>query len=361
MKKIAILLILISGIVLFDACKKAETDPKLDMSTAVKPVVSEPAEGSEIQLTKETANDTVTFSWNAAQYSLDDLASTSYLLQIVQADSSFDGAKELISTIETSFSTTQAELNNTLISMGLTPLVPTNMKFRVSSSLKSYDDGKTIPHTVLDSDVINTMMTAYESSGPPEYAKLWVPGDYQGWAPDVAPNIFSVEDDGMYSGYVYYPAESASFLFKFTDQPNWDGTNYGTGASAGTLDPAGDNLEVPGAGNYFITADINNLLWSHELRNFTLVGSMTDWGNEPDIELTWDADNMVWTVTMDFAADDAFKWRANLAWDFDYGINNPDDGKLTPGGNDVIVTTSGNYTVNLYLNEAFPRYELIAN
>lgn len=362
MKKIAILLILISGIVLFDACKKAETDPKLDMSTAVKPAITEPTDGAVIVLTEDTAEDMVTFSWSAAVYNLDDLASTTYLLQIVQADSSFDGAKQLISTTETTLSISQTELNNTLISMGLEPLVAAGLQLKVAASLKSYDDGIVIPSSVLDSDLVNVTITPYENAGPVEYPKLWVPGDYQGWAPDAAPSLYSIEDDGMYSGYVYYPPESASMLFKFTDQPNWDGTNYGTGATPGTLDPAGDNLDIPeGTGNYYLTANINDLVWTYELRNFALVGTMTDWGNEPDIDLIWDAENMVWTVTMDLPAAAEFKWRANSAWDFDYGINDPDNGKLTPGGGNIVVGAAGNYTINLYLNEAFPRYELIAN
>jgi hypothetical protein len=364
MKKIAILLILISGIVLLDACKKAETDPKLDFSQSVAPEITEPADGSSFVLTKEEADNTITFKWSAASYSLDNLASTFYLLQMIYTDPGEGGELkdvELISTTETTYSITYAEINNTLLSAGFTPGVAADVTIRVSSSLKSYDDGGVIEASVLTSKTIGLSLTPYGTAGPPEYAKLWVPGDYQGWAPDLAPNVYSVEDDGIYSGYVYYPPESASFLFKFTDQPNWDGTNYGTGATPGTLDPAGDNLEVAGAGNYFLTANLNDLIWTNELLNFALVGTMTEWGTLPDLELTWDADNLIWTITLDLAADAEFKWRANSDWAVNLGINDPDDGLLVQEGANIIPGVAGNYTVNLYLYEAYPRYELIAN
>ncbi len=361
MKKITLFLILISGIILFDACQKVTTDPVLDMSTAVSPAITSPADGASLVLTADNADSTITFEWSAAVYNLTDLAATSYLLQMVQSDSSFDGAKDVASTIETSFTTTYAELNVVLLSLGLTPDVASDLKFRVTATLRSNSDGSVIPETILDSEIIGATITPYETSGPPEYPKLWVPGDYQGWAPDVAPNIYSPEDNNQYTGYIYYPAESASFLFKFTTEASWNGTNYGTGATPGTLDPAGDNLEVPGAGNYYLTADTEGLLWTNELRNFALVGTFNDWGGTPDQELTWDADNQMWTVTMDFAAADEFKWRANSDWAFNYGLNDPDDGFLTQEGANVIIETAGNYTVNLILSEAFPRYELIAN
>ncbi|MCB0805713.1 MAG: SusF/SusE family outer membrane protein [Bacteroidales bacterium] len=99
-------------------------------------------------------------------------------------------------------------------------------------------------------------------------AQLWVPGEYQGWAPDSAPTLTDDNNDGVFTGMVEFPASSATFQFKFTSQPNWDGTNYGAGANAGELstDGGAGNLEVPGAGTYMITADINNLTWEYVLQ-----------------------------------------------------------------------------------------------
>ena len=361
MKKIALLLILVSGIILIDACKKVETDPNLDMSKAVKSIITEPTEGGNYILLEENDTVEINFTWTAASYFPEDLALPFYVLQMVEADSSYDGAKKLISTTATVYTTTVNSLNNTLLGLGLKPDESTEMKFRVNSSLHSYDDGKVIEGTLLESDVVTASFTPYESTVPPPEGPdtLWVPGDYQGWNPGGAPNVYSHEHNGIYTGYIFYP-EGGSFEFKFTSAPDWDHTNFGNGGD-GILDTDSNagNLIVPGTGNYWLTADTVGLTWGYELQNYALIGTFNDWdGDEP---LTWDDGNQMWTVTMDFDAAAEFKWRANSAWDYNFGINDPDDGKVIQGGGNIVISAAGNYTVNLYLNEAFPRYELIAN
>jgi hypothetical protein len=101
-----------------------------------------------------------------------------------------------------------------------------------------------------------------------ELPKLWVPGEYQGWSPDTAPTIEDADEDGIFIGVVEFPDSAPSFAFKFTSQPDWDGTNYGDGGSEGTLstDGGAGDLTVPGPGSYLFTVDINNLTWSYELQ-----------------------------------------------------------------------------------------------
>jgi len=363
MKKIAFLIILITGILLVDACKKAETDPQLTMSTAVSPSITAPAEGAEIVLTEETASETVTFSWNAAQYNLTNLAFTQYLLEMAFADSSFNAAKKVATTTETNFSITQAELNSTLITMGLSADVAANMKFRVRASLNSYDDGATISETELNSNPVTAMFTPYETEGPPDYPKLWVPGAYQGWAPDAAFYIQSFEDDGNYTGYIYFPEDSESFEFKFTSQPNWDGTNYGAGETDGTLstDGGAGNLSVPGPGGYRFNVNINDLTWTYELQTWGIIGEFNGWSEQ--INMTWDDENHYLTLTYDIPAADnnRFKFRANDDWDIALGDIDPPDGKtLTSPGVDIPIT-DGNKTINLILSGPDPTYEIIEN
>ncbi|HZK06930.1 MAG TPA: hypothetical protein VFC92_01910 [Bacteroidales bacterium] len=97
---------------------------------------------------------------------------------------------------------------------------------------------------------------------------IWVPGDYQGWAPADAPTLSDANEDGVFVGTVEFPDTAPSFTFKFTSQPNWDGTNYGAGANPGELstDGGAGNLEVPAAGTYLLTVDVNNLTWTYELQ-----------------------------------------------------------------------------------------------
>lgn len=363
MKKIAFLIILITGIMLVDACKKAETDPQLDMNSAVKSAISSPAEGSAIVLTEETASEMVTFTWSAAQYNLSDLAATQYLLQMVIADSSFDVGKKIATTTETSFAITQAELNSILITMGLIPDEAANMKFRVNASLNSYDDGATISESVLESSPVTATVTPYSSEAPPEYPKLYVPGAYQGWAPADAFYIQSFEDDGNYTGYIYFPEDSETFEFKFTSEPSWDGTNYGAGETEGTLsdDSGAGNLSVPGPGGYRFNVNINDLTWTFELQTWGVIGEFNGWSEQ--INMVWDSENNFLTLTTDIAAADnnRFKFRANDDWDVAMGDIDPSDGKtLTSPGNDIPLT-DGNRTFHLILSGPTNQYEIIEN
>lgn len=359
MKKIAFFILLITGVILMDACKKVETDPVLDMSTAVAPSMTSPADGSTFVLKQENEGDEILFEWTAAQYNLTDLAAPNYKLLLVSADADFADASEVVNTTETSYSTTVGAMNNLLLSMGLDPEQASEMKMKVVASLTALNAGN-VAGSELESAVSTSTMTPY--SAATEYPKLWVPGGYQGWAPDQAPFIQSFDSDGEFTGYVYFPEDAESFEFKFTSVPGWDGINYGDGGE-GVLstDGGAGNLSVPGAGGYRFNVNINDLTWSYELQNWGVIGQFTNWEN--DIDMVWDAENNYLTLTYDVpdAEDNRFKFRANDAWDLNYGAVNPPDGEtLTPGGDDIPIE-SGNYTFHLILSGKNPKYALIKN
>jgi len=69
----------------------------------------------------------------------------------------------------------------------------------------------------------------------------------------------------------------------------------------------------------------------------------------------------MWTTTIDFEAGTEFKWRANADWAVNLGIKDPDNGTLEQNGLNIVVQDAGNYTINLYLYESVPRYEIIKN
>ena len=359
MKKITLFLILISGIVLLDACTKVETDPVLNMSTAIAPVMNAPADGSSFILTQDNAGDTIIFEWSAASYNLTDLAATSYLLQMTPVASNFDEAKDVISTNETSFTTTVGAFNTALISMGLTAGEATEVQFRVTASLRSHDDGGVIPTSAMNSEVIKSTFTTYASEVV--YPKLWVPGAYQGWSPDVAPVLQSFEDNNIFTGYIYFPEDSESFFFKFTSEPSWDGTNYGAGEGPGTLSTTGGDLELPGPGGYRLTANINDLTWTFELQTWGIIGQFNDWSEQ--INMEWDAENNYLTLTTDIPAaeENRFLFRANDDWDMKLGDIDPPDGvTLSSSGSDIPLT-DGNRTFHLILSGPEAKYELIEN
>lgn len=112
-------------------------------------------------------------------------------------------------------------------------------------------------------DAITEEYTLFINPASNNVPKLYVPGAYQGWDPANAATITDDDNNGVFIGIVEITGED--FNFKFNSQANWDGPNYGTGETNGTLsiEASAGNLEVPAAGSYEFTVDINNLTWSY--------------------------------------------------------------------------------------------------
>lgn len=361
MKKITLIFTLIIGFVIFlGSCQKDEKEPILNIDLSNSSTITLPGDGSEIVLTLEDSANQVLVSWDAATYNVSgsaELAFPTYSLQLAFADSNFAKQKELFNTQDLVYTTTVYDFNALLLRLGVPGDSTDIMELRVVSGISGS------PYTNDTSEIISVSITTFAAAPPPppaETPRLWVPGDYQGWNPGGAPNVWSPDNTGNYTGYVYYP-EGGSYEFKFTSAPDWGHTNFGSGDSEGVLstDDTAGNLKVPDFGNYYLTCDTVNLTWTNELRTFTLIGSFNDWSG--DELLTWDADNQMFTVTMDFDAAAEFKWRVNADWTYNLGDSGAGDGTLSQDGANIIIGDAGNYTVNLFLGGELATYELIAN
>jgi len=355
MKNIAIILLVIFGIGLISSCKKEPAEPVLDMTLTKSAEITAPV-NLDIVLLKDQADSLINFTWTAAEYSLTDLETVKYLLQMDTVGGGEGNPIELTSTTELSFSITVEALNSKLIAAGIPADSTGSMVFMVLSFINN-----TTEQTNAVSNVVPNTLTTYQSEGPVEYPKLYVPGDYQGWAPADAPNVFDFDGDGVYSGYIFFP-EGGTFEFKFTSDPNWDGTNYGAGATQGTLDTdaGAGNLLVPETGGYFLTIDINALTWTYELQNWGVIGQWLDWAE--DIDLIYDPADQNLSVTVEnipAAEDQRFKFRANDGWDVNLGAKDPDDGTLVPGGADIPIPDGGTLTFILRFTTPEPTYEVI--
>jgi len=359
MKKITYFIIALIGFTFLFSCEKVTKDPVLDMSKATKAVFISPANDSAFVLMQDMADSTLAvFKWAAAKYNLGDLQSTTYSLQMDLADSNFVHSKELVSTTATEFSITVGAMNDKLISMGLVAEVTDTVQFRILSFLNTETT-----YSQIYSQPISLIFTPY--SGVISYPKLYVPGDYQGWNPAAAPNVFDFNNDGIYSGYIYFP-EGGTFQFKFTSDPDWDHTNYGLGASEFALstDPAAGNLVVPGAGGYMLEVDINNLTWNYGtgVQNWSVIGEWLAWN--ADADMVYDITKQELSVTVadiPAAANQRFKFRANHAWTVNFGANTPDDGTLVQGGADIPIPDGGTLTFILRFTTPVPTYEVIKN
>ena len=369
MKKINLIFTLIIGLVLvFGSCQKVETDPTMNINQSKAAVITTPESGFELTLLLADSANPFIVNWDAASYSVSNGATLplpTYSLQMAFADSNFSTVKELYNTQELTFETNIYNFNNALILFGIPGDSTANIEMRIISGIGSAS------YTNDTSDVITMVVTPFAPPTPPpaETPRLWVPGDYQGWSPPDAPNIWSVENNGIYTGYVFYP-EGGTYEFKFTSAPDWSHSNFGAGATEGTLDtdPLAGNLSVPDFGGYVLTCDTVGLVWSFEVQNWGVIGSGIlngDWTE--DVKLDYDVANNFLTITIDVTepqdgGDLRFKFRANDGWDVNYGQGEAGTNQLALGGSDILMPEgAGNYTFILDLSQPLPTYEFHKN
>ena len=312
------------------SCKKDETMVVATPSTAINLTAS----SQTLVLTEpDSANTAVTLSWNKADFGY--AAAITYTLQISYKDSSFRKVASVGEGTSTSASFTVADLNTLLLGAKYTADQAGNVQVRilarVADSLYAFSDTMTLN------------ITPYVAKRVISYAALYVPGSYQGWAPgsETIAKLYSAKGDGAYKGYVNL-TEDTSF-FKFTNQADWNGINYGTGGKGllSTISSAG-NLEIDSLGYYLVTADTKALAWTATIENWGIVGDAADgWDN--DIMFDFDAENQVLTKTVVLKAG-GLKFRANHNWTLNIGEH-----YAYGAANNITISEAGTYEITLDL------------
>ena len=129
--------------------------------------------------------------------------------------------------------------------------------------------------------------------------------------------------------------------FKFRGTSDW-AINYGSTAGNSTLDAGGSNIPVAVESDYVITLDLSHPnAYTYSANRWGLIGDATPDGWNSDQNMTWDATNKVFTITLNLTAA-TIKFRANDAWDLSLGGSL--DALSTSGGN-IPIAVAGNYTV----------------
>ncbi|MCX8480624.1 MAG: SusF/SusE family outer membrane protein [Sediminibacterium sp.] len=186
------------------------------------------------------------------------------------------------------------------------------------------------------------------------YKFLYVPGAYQtnAWTPSSAAKLASPNSDGNYEGYVYFPSAGE---FKISSQPDWNGTNYGAGATSSLISTSGGNLSVSSAGLYLIKVNTTTLAYSAtKINSVGLIGDFNGWGS--DLAMTFDPAKYEYSATLTVTATQGFKFRANGGWDINFGFHKDpaNFGKSLDYGGDNLNLPAGTY--NVKLNLATPGY-----
>ncbi len=293
-----------------------------------------------------------TLTWTKADYGFQ--AAVSYTVQIDFTGKNFATAVDLVTTTNLSTDLMVGNLNQKLLAMGAKTNVTNDMEIRVVAKVN--DNVQTLPSNVSKMKILPYKVIII-------YPSLYLPGNYQkasgytsDWSPDKAQQIYSVKQNDKYEGYVNMVG--SGIKFKFTDEPNWD-LNWGDDGFNGTLDKNGADIPIPSAGYYRIKADIKALTYSFLKTDWGLIGDATPGGWDNDTNMTYDSATKTWKVTLALKVG-KIKFRANDAWDLNYG-DNGFDGSLEEGGADIPVAEAGNYTVTLNLEVAGYAYEVKKN
>ncbi|MBC6989097.1 SusE domain-containing protein [Hymenobacter sp. BT491] len=291
----------------------------------------------------------VTYSWSPASFGYQ--AAVKYTLQFDKKGGTFASPIEVDAGSATSVSLTVAELNSILLRLKVSPGATGSADVRVAASVGAAVAPMISPVTTFTGTPYLVFI---------QYPSVYVPGNYQGWAPDKAPFLASVANDKTYEGFVNFSDPSPEF--KITPAPNWD-NDFGAavvdpattpGTQTGTLKAKGDNFKLPAAGYYRLNVDLNALKYTFTKTTWAVIGAATPGGWDNETPMTFDATKQVWKVTLALKADE-LKFRANNAWDINLGDNEP-DGQPDNGGKNIKVAVAGTYTVTLDLSKGAGNY-----
>lgn len=177
---------------------------------------------------------------------------------------------------------------------------------------------------------------------------IYIPGDHvTDWNPALAPALASPAFDGVYTGFAYLNTQ-----FKFTHARNWDNeynySSFSTYSDIFSGEGAG-NINVSTPGFYYLEANVPAGSLTATPTAWSIIGAATgdtSWGT--DFEMTYDNETGAWIYTGELVAGE-FKFRANKAWDIDFGGTFEE---LVRGGGNLSIAEAGTYEVKLYLTRS---------
>ncbi|NMM49534.1 SusE domain-containing protein [Marinigracilibium pacificum] len=296
----------------------------------------------------DTSNILLTVDWPAVDYHRD--VPVTYSIQITTpGDTALwnNAWEKIVGDDILTAGLTGKELNTIAIEkFGIAPEESGILAIRV----KSYVDRAAFSQPVTFEVTPYEVITSYPS--------LYIAGDFQGWNISNAATIVSVEDNGIYEGYLYLP-EGGTNEFKVYAQPDWAPVSYGDGGNGTVIEAnyAGGNFIAPSSGYYLFSVDLNTMTYLLIKTEWGIIGAATPSGWDADTDLTYDENSQSWKVTADMIANGSFKFRANDGWQIDFGID--EEGNLAYANHPwldyveqphLTVPEDGNYTITLDLH-----------
>ena len=280
-------------------------------------------------------------------------------LYISKSEDMADMKKAKASFTDNTITLTQADLNVVALDFAEAG-AEVDMYFAVVANLNT-DKGAEVAGTQLKSNVVKATFKSYVADVLPteKFEKVWVIGNYCGWSHDKTQFLFDYNSTGTtFAGVVDFAgADGVSMAadgFKLTGVAGWDDTcNWGLEDNTTAEAEAASLQLITGGGSQDIKAYAKRF-YGFEFDNTTLVLKKS-WGADQigiiGLNGDWETDivmeyNPKWTrfyADIEAPADTEMKFRADAAWDLNWGVD------CAQGGGNIPVA-AGNYRV--YFNPA---------
>ena len=166
---------------------------------------------------------------------------------------------------------------------------------------------------------------------------LYMAGDANGWDHS---DVLNSDDGVHFTGYMYLNQKG----FKFSTQPNWDGTNYG--ADFDTAPGAGNIVITEDAGFYQVDVDLSAKTCTLSPFSIGIIGNATPSGWDSDTDMTYNPEERCWEIKGVELSDGEMKFRANDAWTLNWGGELDNLKQDDPN----IAVAAGTYDIKLYID-----------
>lgn len=170
---------------------------------------------------------------------------------------------------------------------------------------------------------------------------LYMAGDANGWDHS---DVLNSDDGVKFTGYMYLNQNG----FKFSTQPNWDGTNYGAGFD--TAPDAGNFvITEEEAGFYQVDVDLSAKTYTKTPFTIGIIGNATPKGWDGDTNMTYNPEERCWELKDVTLTDGEMKFRHTNDWNLSWGgeLDN-----LTTQNGPNIAVAAGTYDIKLKVNWA---------
>lgn len=340
-------------------------DDNIIATPSMAPELISPEDGTAIVLDPlYNTNPAVTLVWNHAGYNVP--TEVTYNVEVAMAGTDFaDVTLAGAPTSNKVLTLNVQELNTAAIAAGLVPFEAGELDMRVVATLGNNAEMR------MESNVITITVTPYLTY---PYTDLYLIGNATatGWDNSATVNMYPMFRDGENENIYHYTGYFAAGDFKAVEvkgqwapQYGTDGTNIVPRPTESDPDPS--PFSIATAGYYQVTLNLSDNSYSivpfdvSSAPTYTtigIIGTATPGGWDADTDMTVsDFDEHIWFIdNVTLTAGGEMKFRANDAWDVNWGGPTSYSGTGTPGGPNIPIGITFSGTYDVWFNDLTGRY-----